>query len=291
METVIALLLIVGSTAVHQIEGIAIKKYNAKHEVGGFIFTALISLFAMLFFFLTDRGGLHFPIEMLPYGILANVCYCSASYLTFVALSSGSFVMTNLFLSYGLLFSIGYGLFFLQEPATFLTYVGLALIIISIFLVRKDSTEEKGTVKISAKWVIATLFSVISSGVLSVLMKMQQVKFDQVDNEFMIVTLGFSAITLLLIGLIKDGRNLGYILKNGGLYATAAGLSNGATNLLSLFVTRMIPVSIASPSRAGVKILFSFLLALFMFKEKFSKRQIIGVILGTAALVLLNINI
>ncbi len=290
-NTLTALLLIVGSTAVHQIEGVAIKKYNSKHKVGGFLFTALISLFAMLFFFITDKNGLSFPTAMLPYALLSGVCYFTASYLTFVAFECGSFVMTNLFLSYGLLFSIGYGLFFLKDPTTPLTYVGLALILVSIFLVRQDKKEEAGTVKITAKWVIATALSVLGSGMLGVLMKLQQVKFDQVDNEFMIITLGFSALTLLVIGLIKDGKNLGYILKNGGLYATAAGLSNGATNLLSLLVTRMIPISIASPSRAGVMILFSFLLALFLFKERFSKRQVIGVVLGTVALVLLNIQI
>lgn len=228
---------------------------------------------------------------MLPYAIAAGICYCSSFYLTFVAFSCGSFVITNLFLSYGLLFSIGYGLFFLRDPITFLTYPGLVLILVSIFLVRQDKKEEQGTVKISAKWVICTALSVLGSGMLGVLMKLQQVKFEQVDNEFMAVTLGFSALTLFIIGLIKDSGKLGYILKNGSLYATAAGLSNGATNFLSLLVTRMIPLSVAAPSRAGVKILFSFLLALFLFKERFSKRQIVGVILGTAALVLLNIQI
>lgn len=290
-NTAIALLLILGSTAVHQIESIAIKRYNAKHKAGGFIFTALISLFSMLFFLITDKGGLHFPVEMLPYAILAGICYSSASYLTFVAFECGSFVMTNLFLSYALLFSIGYGLFFLKDPTTPLTYVGLTLILVSIFLVRQDKSDGGSTVKITPKWVIATALSVLGSGMLGVLMKLQQVKFDQVDNEFMIVTLGFSALTLLVIGLVKDGKDLGYVLKNGGLYATAAGVSNGATNLLGLLVTRMIPLSIASPSKAGVAILFSFLLALFLFKERFSQRQVLGVILGTAALVLLNIQI
>ena len=290
-DTLIALLLIVASTAIHQVEGVAIKKYNARHAVGGFIFTALVSLFAMLFFFLTDKGGLYFPTAMLPLAIASGICYASASYLTYVAFSCGSFVMTNLFLSYGLLFSIGYGLFFLKDPTTPLTYVGLGLILVSIFLVRQDKKEES-TVKISAKWVICTVISVIGSGMLGVLMKLQQVQFSgETDNEFMIVTLGISALSLLVLGLIKDGKHVGYILKNGGLYALVAGASNGATNLLSLLINLLIPLSIAAPSRAGVKILFSFLLARLLFKEKFSKRQLAGVLLGTVALVLLNIKI
>ena len=72
---------------------------------------------------------------------------------------------------------------------------------------------------------------------LGVLQKMQQVKFDnKVNNEFMIVTLGFSALVLFVIGIIKDGKDTLYILKNGAPYFSTAGISNGLTNfLLSLF--------------------------------------------------------
>ena len=292
--TVIALLLATLSTGIHQVEGVMIKKYNGKHNKGGFIFTALISLFAMLFFFITDKGGLNFPIEMIPYGIASGAFYCIASFLTFVAFGCGSFVLTNLFLSYSLLFSVGYGLFFLNDPATPLTYIGIALMMVSVFLVRGakkgDGNEEK--VKISLKWIVCVALSVIGSGMFGVMQKLQQVKFEKsCDNEFMIVTLGFSALVLLIAGIIMNGKDLLYILRHGGLYASVAGVSNGATNLLNLVVNAMIPISIAAPTRSGIKIVISFLISLFIFKEKLTKRQVVGVIIGAAALVLLNLKI
>jgi len=292
--TLIALLLATLGTGIHQIEGVMIKKYNSKHKKGGFIFTALISLFAMLFFFVTDKGGLNFPPEMIPYGIASGAFYCMASFLTYVAYGCGSFVLTNLFLSYSLLFSVGYGLFVLGESATVLTYIGLGLMMISVFLVRgvkKDSAAEEKT-KISLKWVICIALSVIGSGMFGVMQKLQQVKFEKsCDNEFMIVTLGFSAAVLLIAGIIMNGKDLLYILRHGGLYASAAGVSNGATNLLNLVVNAMIPISIAAPTRSGVKIVISFLISLFIFKEKLTKRQIAGVVIGAAALILLNLKI
>lgn len=292
--TLIALLLATLGTGIHQIEGVMIKKYNSKHKKGGFIFTALISLFAMLFFFVTDNGGLKFPPEMIPYGIASGAFYCMASFLTYVAYGCGSFVLTNLFLSYSLLFSVGYGLFVLGESATVLTYIGLGLMMISVFLVRgvkKDSAAEEKT-KISLKWVICIALSVIGSGMFGVMQKLQQVKFEKsCDNEFMIVTLGFSAAVLLIAGIIMNGKDLLYILRHGGLYASAAGVSNGATNLLNLIVNAMIPISIAAPTRSGVKIVISFLISLFIFKEKLTKRQVAGVVIGAAALILLNLKI
>ena len=292
--TIIALLLATLSTGIHQVEGVMIKKYNSKHQKGGFIFTALISLFAMLFFFITDKGGLNFPVEMIPYGIASGAFYCIASFLTFVAFGCGSFVLTNLFLSYSLLFSVCYGLFVLNDPATPLTYIGLALMMVSVFLVRGakkgDGNDEK--VKISFKWIVCVVLSVIGSGMFGVMQKLQQVKFEKsCDNEFMIVTLGFSAAVLLIAGIIMNGKDLLYILRHGGLYASAAGVSNGATNLLNLVVNAMIPISIAAPTRSGIKIVVSFLISLFIFKEKLTKRQVAGVIIGAASLILLNMKI
>ena len=295
--TILALLLATLGTAIHQIEGIMIKQYNKKHGTGGFFFTALISLFAMIFFLVTDRNGLVFRAEMIPYGIASGAFYCMASILTYIALGCGSFVLTNLFLSYSLLFSVGYGLIVLKEPATLLTYIGLILMMISVFLVRgkkeKASAKENAPrVKLSPKWVICVALSVIGSGMFGVMQKLQQVKFLKTcDNEFMIVTLLFSAITLFLIGIITNGKNLLHILRHGGIYASVAGLSNGATNLLNLVVNAMIPISIAAPTRSGVKIVMSFLISLIIFKEKLSKRQTIGVIIGAIALILLNLKI
>ena len=109
------------------------------------------------------------------------------------------------------------------------------------------------------------------------------------DNEFMIITLSLSFLILLVIGLIKDGKDLPYILRHGSLFAALAGLSNGATNALSLIVTTMMLVAVSTPVKAGVKIVLSFLVSLIIFREKFLKRQIVGVALGAVALVLLNL--
>ena len=129
-----AMLMLTLCVFIHQLEGIFIKKYNSKHTKGGFIFTALVSLFSMLFFLVTDKGGFDFRAEMIPYAIVAAICYFSASFLTYVAFGCGSYVMSNLFLSYSLIFSIGYGLFFLGDPVTPLTIPGLIIVFISIFL-------------------------------------------------------------------------------------------------------------------------------------------------------------
>ncbi|MBR7098116.1 MAG: EamA family transporter, partial [Clostridia bacterium] len=151
-------LLIFLSTASNLAESIFIKHYNARHNRGGFIFTAFISFFSMLFFLVTDRNGFCLPPDLWWYAIIAGVLYCSASFLTYVALKIGSYAMTMLILSYSIVMSIGYGLFFLNERATVFTVIGLALVLVSLYLVRAKKTEEKKD-KVSLWWLICVIVS------------------------------------------------------------------------------------------------------------------------------------
>ncbi len=281
-------ILIIISVCTSLTEGLVIKKYNMHHAKGGFILTALISLFSMMFFLLTDGNGFSAPMEMYPYAIVSAILYSAASFLTFVALGCGSFAMSMLILSYSLVFSIGYGLFFLKEETTIYTYIGLLIILVSLYLVREKNDDAEKV--FSMKWLICISLSAIGSGMFGVISRMQQFHFEnKCNNEFMVVSLALSVIILFVLGVIKDRKDIKTILKNGSLYAICAGVSNGATNMLSMVINSLIAVSLAAPMSAGVKIILSFLLSKYFFKENFLKRQVIGVGLGAVALVFLNL--
>jgi len=285
------ILIIFASRLINQVEGVLIKKYNTKHDKGGFIFTAIVSLFSMLFFLImdlvTDKNGLQFTAPVIWYGIFAGICFALASFLTYVALSCGSYVLSRLILSYGILITVLHGLF-LGENITTWGWIGIALVVCSLYFVKGNDKEDE--VKITQKWVIAITLSVLFAGGFGILQRQQQVVFNhRYDNEFMIVSLAVSVLMLFAFGVIQDGKDMGYILKNGGLYALAAGLSNGATNLLTLYVYTIAPMSFVAPTNAGVSIIISFALSKLIFKEKFSWLQYLGVALGGLALILFNI--
>ena len=136
---------------------------------------------------------------------------------------------------------------------------------------------------------IGVILTFVSKSVFSILMRFQQIQFENAcSNEYMIITLGLAALVLLVVGIIRAGRDLPYILRYGGLYAAVSGLCNGATNLMGLAINMLMPISIASPIQTGVGIITSFILSKIIFKEKFLIRQVIGVIIGGAALIFLN---
>lgn len=289
-----AYLFIVLSVCAGLTEGFLIKAYNKKHDKGGFIFTAIVSLCAMLYFLfydlIFDDQGLCFLPAMLPYAIIAGILYCAASVLTYYALQLGSFAISMLILSYALVFSVLYGLIFLREPATPFTYVGFGLMLLSIFFFRGEEEENKEKKKFSLLWLICITVSVVGSGMFGVLSRMQQIRFnDAVTNEFMVLALGVSTISLFAVGVIKDRKDCLYILKKGSPYALGAGVANGVKNMLSNIVYMLIAISISAPTSAGIRIVITFLLSYFVFKENFLKRQIVGVVLGAISVILLNI--
>ena len=277
-------------------ESIAVKSYAKKYNSGGFIMNAIIALFACAFFFakvLIFGEGFNFLGAMIPYALINSLFYFCGFYFAYVAFKIGPFGLTRLVASFSLMFPIFYGIFFLNEPTGVFTYVGIALIVFAMVLMNyksKSTSEEKQEGEVSLKWLICILISTVSNGFISVMTKMQQVKFnDACSEEFQIISIGGSFIFLAIIGLISDRKNLGYVLKNGTLYGALSGLFNGAKNFLILFIYELLPISVVSPLKAGLAILASYLLSVSAYKEKYSVLQKIGVVCGGAAVVILTI--
>ena len=286
-------LLILLASCTSLAEGVIIKKYNGKYKSGSFVFTAMISFFSMAFFLLsdliTDPAGLTFPAELMPYALFAGMWYCAATILTYVALQIGSFVISLLVISYSIVFSTAYGILFLHEPTTLFTWLGFALIAVSLFLLRgkSDGGEKK---KFSFLWLICIGISTVGNGAFSILSRMQQIRFDNaVTNEFMVIALSLSALALGIFGIVKEKKQALTSIKICLPYAIGAGVSNGMTNMMAMFVNTLIPISIAAPMRSAVKNILSMGVSMGIFKEKFLPRQVIGVALGAIAVVLLNL--
>lgn len=289
-------LLVLLVVALNMGESIAVKAYAKKYNSGGFIMNAIIALFACAFFVvkvLISGDGFNFLGAMIPYALVNSLFYFCGFYLAYVAFKIGPFGLTRLVASFSLMMPIFYGIFFLNEPTNVFTYLGIALIVAAMVMMNykgKSATDKKQEGTVSLKWLVCILLSTVSNGFISIMTKMQQVKFNDVcSEEFQIISIGGSFIFLAIIGLISDRKNLTYVLKNGTLYGALSGVFNGAKNFIILFIYELLPISIVSPLKAGLAILASYLLSVIAYKEKYSVMQKIGVACGGAAVVILTI--
>lgn len=288
----IGMILIFAGLACHQFEAILVKQHGKKHGSGGMFFNAIICLFAMIYFFVTDKNGLSFPREVQIYGIANCFMYATGFYTTYLAFRMGSFGLTRLLTSFSSIIPIFYGIVFLKEPTSFVTYIALALIFASVFLMNFKKDRENKDKKLSAGWLICTLVTIVANAMISIIGKTEHDRLgDSFNNEFLIISLGGAALILFVFGLVFERSSISSTLKYGFLYGMLAGVFNGINNLIIMTTYSYLPLSFISPVKTGLGIVIAFLVSILLYHEKFSRRQYIGVIIGIAAVVLMNLKI
>ena len=286
-------LLIILYTFLNLGESIVVKSYARRHGDGGMLMNAVISFFASVFFAITDSGGFYAPADMIPLAVINAFLYAAGFYLTYVAYMIGPYGLTRLISSFSLMFSIFYGIIFLDEPTSAFTYVGISLTVAAMLLVncKKGTKDREDTAKPSAKWLVCVAISLVANGFISILTRMQQIQFNNLcSNEFQMISTAGAFLLLAVIGLITDREKLGKIGGHGILYGVGAGLFNGAKNFVTIAIYLFLPLSVISPTKTGLGMIVAFITSVFFYKERYSLLQKIGVLCGTVAVVLLAIN-
>ena len=253
---------------------------------GAYMFGVISTVAALLFFVVTSGGGLTWEAGIIPYAAVFGLSYASATVGVVIALSCGSMSLTTLITSYSLILPTVYGLVFLKDPISIGLFPGLALLVISLVLV----TQKTESVPITAKWVIWVLITFVGNGMCSVTQKMQQIAFDGAyKNEFMIIALIIVIAILGVMAVIKERKNAGECMRAGWFQGPVCGLMNGMVNLFVMKLSGKMPVSVMFPLISAGGIIVTYVASRLVFKEKLTRRQFIGFVLGVISVVLLNI--
>lgn len=267
-------------------QNIVKKPYTQKMGGSGvYFFNAILSAAALLFFAVTATK-LDFDISFIPYSIGFATSYAIATVFLVLAIAYGSLSLTSLFFSYSLMIPTLYGLVFLKDDISVGFILGLALLVVSLFLVNKNDKKAK----FSFKWIICVILAFLGNGMCTVVQNMQQVAFDGAyKNEFMIVALAIVALVMSIMSLIKERKAMKVYAKAGWHWALICGLLNGMVNLFVMILSRSMPVSVMFPLISAGGLVVTYLVSRFVYKESLTKLQFVGFILGLAAVVFLNI--
>ena len=262
------------------------KLYNKK--IGAreaFVFTGIQSAAAALFFLPFCRIFI-LPSHLFPYIIGFAAAFSAALIFSVKALACGSIALTSLAASYSLMLPTFYGLVFLNEASGILLYAGIALLAISIVFINLN----KNDVKISPEWVLYVILALIGNGMCSTVQKMQQIAFEgKYTNEFMF----FALVTVVAVAaasvLLQERGQALYFMKLGWKCAAIGGIMNGMANMLVMLLNGRINASVMFPCISAGSIALNCIIARVFWKEKLSNMQTIGVMLGMASVVLINI--
>lgn len=265
------------------------KMYTRKAAGNGvFLFSACTVFFSMTFFVVTLGGAFKFDAGIIPYVIAFALTYAAATIFGILAISTGPLSLSALMNSYSLLIPTFYGVFYLKEPIKTTFVIGLIILAVSLFLVNKKNDK----MRITPKWLLFAVLALLSNGACSTVQKMQQAAFfGEYRNEFMILSLAIVTVVFAALTLTVDKGSIKTNLYNARFSSVGCGVMNGLANMLVMVVSGMIPVSIMFPLVSAGGIIVTYLISRFIYKEKLSKIQFIGFLMGIASVVFLNLNI
>ena len=266
------------------------RKNFGKYCKSGLLFGGISSLVASLFYlFVTDFGT--FSFEYIPLSLMLTVSFLIALIFMFNAISCGSFAITSLIFSYSVVIPFIYGVIFLNEKMTLWKLLGFSAFLISVFLISGIKIGKKGDFgNFKMKWIVFVVIGFVCNGLCAVFQKIQQNKFSgKYDNIGMLTAFVLSGIILIVLGFFIDNGEFEKAFTKGMPSAAICGISVGLTNMLALIAVSKMATSLFFSITSVGMMLMNVCLSLIVYKEKFTPMQIIGIVIGTLALVALNI--
>ena len=232
-------------------------------------------------------------LKALAISAIGAVALGSNLFFGLEALKSGAMVLSSMAGSAGLLLPCVFGIFMFDEPMSLMQLFGILLLIFSGWLLIGYSKKLKGS--FTPRTMLLLIGSMLSNGFTMVAQKMFSKYFPDVS---------VSVFSFLAFGLVGVGMCVGLVpqltkkekreeIKKlpKALWFYGAGLSTILLiiNQLATIAAKVIPSAIMFPINDGGATIITALTGAVVFKEKLTARSVAGLVLGIAALIVINL--
>lgn len=276
------------------------KEFNKRCSSGVYTYSGMVCLAALVVFLIINRD-FDVTLPLVLYSIAFSVSYAAATVCMTQAIRYGSLAKTSLIISYSLLIPTVYGLI-TGDPIDTIMIIGFVLLVISLFLTNYTPKKNLPAESIEATsgskksqtllWVIFLVIGFVGNGMCSTIQKMEQVALGEQAqaNLFMVIALAINTVFMFVMALTTEKKAVvKEACKRTWWIAAVCGIFNGLTNYLVLVLNGKLPPSVLFPVISAGGIVFTFLYAMIVYREKFKPMQVIGFILGVGSIVLLNL--
>lgn len=285
----IAIFLFVIQSICFKLFNLHFMKDSSKYYFYSFMYSILIAVifsFSSGAFSAIDKYTI---ILSIPFGVL----FIFTVYFFAKALETGPMSYSALLYSLSLLFPITYGVIVLDEKFSLLHLLGLILLMVTFYLASTGKKSNKNT--ISLKWLIFALIAMIGNGSIGIIQKVHQMYLpgEQVSEYLMLAFIVAAVVSLILFAIntktiklpFKELKQKKYIfVLLGTVLSTAFG------HQIILYLVGRVDAIILFPAINGLLLIFTGIASYFVFKEKLSKRSLIGFIIGVIAIIIINVG-
>lgn len=237
-------------------------------------------------------GGFQFSTTTISYGAIAGVVTLMGSLCLLGALSKGPLSLTILIFSMYVVVPPVLAVIFLGETATPGQIAGIILIIVVIILsnYNKDETGKK----YSRVWWLLCIGSVLCTGLQNYLAKLHQTKLPgQEETEYAIVNYDVAILLAAVCALVTGKKEAGrgkyrFHIKTFLIPAVVVAFTQGGASLCNLYNASRLPAIVLFPVTQLSTLLLTMIYGVIILREKMSRVTGICLVLGAAAIVLMN---
>lgn len=243
----------------------------------------LICAFILLPLFLTDTRP-RFEFGAIFCGTLCGIMYVINKTLMLKGLEICSISFMTLCHSAGMLIPCIAGHLFWGEKIGALSLIGILLAVISIFLIKDAPKDEKKSKWISLVFGLIILFT--SGGVMIAQKLMGKYYVGESVSAYNFYSFIVAFLILLFFNRRKPQKD--EILKTSLPCSLGSAISLCVISLVMTSISATVPSVIMFPLFNGLGIILVSVLSIFVFKEKFTTKKVVGLILGLIGLCLVN---
>lgn len=285
-----------GAAVLIAIQSIALKKVHTNGLRQTLLTTGIMSAFIALGFgayiLIAQTAISGFTVFM---GLLFSVSFVSTIVLYHFAMQTGPLSYTTFFFSASMIIPSILGIILWDEPFTWQVCVGLLLFLFAFYLISKPNVKENK--KISGKWILLCFLSWLGNGCCSLIVKIHQMQMlGQESNEMLTVAYPCAAILCFCVYLIlrfakKSNDSDKPLIRLSTLWLVLAAAGNGLGNMLVAMLAAKVSAAYLYPIVLGGMLIIVTLYSVSVLKEKISKAGTCGILIGIAAIVLMNLSL
>lgn len=247
-----------------------------------------INCVGAVIYFLCRGANFHISAYSIVMALIFSVVTVAAQYFQLLSMSLGPMAYSTLFTYLSVLISTLFSVFYYAQPVSGLQVVGFVLMVISFFF----SCDLRDRTNLNPKWLAAALGSFLSWGLVGICQMLHQnSSYASELSGFLLWTFLFSGILFgilfLLAGKDTQAANSRGLLPLILMVLTGAAI--GIINEINLYLSGAMPGIIFFPIVNGGVIILTTLCAIFIFREKLPKTQLVGLVAGIIAVLCLGI--
>ena len=285
MKYIIVLLLCVLAVTKLSIQG-AFGKKNVRNSLDALVFNGVVFAVAALLFLPTVFGCS--PAVWL-YALPASVFTVAYQVFYTKALTMGSVSLTVLIANFAMVFNVLVSYFFFGDSMSPVRLSGIVITVISFII----CTDFRNAQKKTKNWLTMAVLSLFTSSAGSVVSKFfGESPYKNESAAYVSCLYIVSAVLVCLFYLFMHIKGKKITFSKGPWnvikYALGVGLSLALYQLIYTTALGKMDGTFLFPATTGSIIILSTLSGILLFKDMLPKKQVVGVVLGVIAVVMMN---